>query len=179
MEEVVETNNEHEFYVVRTAAGKEDKFIDAAQVSLSKKEEFAGVYAIFRPESVKGYVFVEAESLTKVVDSLRGIPNNKGVIRTPVSFSELEKYFEKDGEQIIVSERDIVEIISGPFKGDRAKVVRIVPGKDEIIVEPTNMAVPIPITMSLDDIRVIQTAQEVEDDRNLREENSNNNNYNN
>lgn len=157
MEEVV--SQDHEFYVVRTASGKEDKFIGAAHKVLSAKEEFAGIFAIFRPESVKGYVFVEAESLTKVVDNLRGIPNNKGVIRTPVSFTELEKYFEKDGEQIVVNERDIVEIIAGPFKGDRARVVRIVPGKDEVVVEPTNMAVPIPITMSLDDIRVIEVAE--------------------
>lgn len=161
MEEVVSAD--HEFYVVRTASGKEDKFIDAAEKLLSAKESFSGIYAIFRPESVKGYVFVEAESLTKVVDNLRGIPNNKGVIRTPVSFVELEKYFEKDGEQIVVNERDTVEIIAGPFKGDRAKVVRIVPGKDEVIVEPTNMSVPIPITMSLDDIRVIEVAEESND----------------
>lgn len=148
---------EHEYYIVRAALGKEDKFINSIEKIISAKEDH-GIYAVFRPESVKGYIFVEAESLTKVVDNLRGIPNNKGVIKTPVRFEEFAKYFEKDGEQIIVNERDIVEIISGPFKGDRAKVVRIVPGKDEVIVEPINMAVPIPITMSIDDIRVIEEA---------------------
>lgn len=161
MEEQTQSPN-HEYYIVRTASGKEDKFMDAANKLLSKKEDH-GIYAMFRPESVKGYVFVEAENITKVVDSIREIPNNKGVIRKPVDFSELEKYFEKEGEQIMVNERDIVEIISGPFKGDRAKVVRIVPGKDEIIIEPLNMAVPIPITLSLDDIRVIEASNDKEE----------------
>ena len=151
----------HEFYVVRTASGKEDKFL-ASILNVVAKKENHGIYCAFRPESVKGYIFVEAESLTKVVDSLRGIPNNKGVIRKPLMFEELEKYFEKNGEQIIVNERDLVEIIAGPFKGDRAKVVRIVPGKDEVIVEPLNMAVPIPVTMSIDDIRVIESAAQEE-----------------
>ena len=147
----------HEYYVVRTASGKEDSFLDAIEKSLEKKEDH-GIYAFFRPESVKGYVFAEAENLTKVVDAVRGVPNNKGVIRTPVPFAELEKYFESDGEQIIVNERDIVEIVTGPFKGDQARVVRVVPGKEEVIIEPLNMAVPIPITLGLDDIRVIDAA---------------------
>ncbi|MFW5704231.1 MAG: transcription elongation factor Spt5 [Nanoarchaeota archaeon] len=146
---------EHEFYIVRTSAGKEEKFLDAIAKVISKRENH-GIYSLFAPETVRGYVFAEAENLQKVVDAVRGVPNNKGVIRSQVDFAELEKYFEKEGEQIVVHERDIVEMIAGPFKGDRAKVVRVVPGKDEVIIEPLNMAVPIPITLSLDDIRVIE-----------------------
>jgi transcriptional antiterminator NusG len=150
----VEVAPEHEFYVVRAALGKEDKFLDSVWKMLGKKENH-GIYAIFRPETVKGYVFAETESLTKLVDSLRGIPNFKGCIQTPIQFDEISKYFDKASEQIHVNQRDIVEIIAGPFKGDRARVVRIVPGKDEVVVEPTSMPVPIPVTLSLDDIRVI------------------------
>lgn len=153
------TTQGHEYYIIRTASGKEQKFMTDAKKLLEKKEE-TGIYSLFRPETVKGYVFAEAESLTKVVDNIRGIPNNKGVIRKAVDLADLDKYFERDGEQIVVNERDIVEIISGPFKGDKARVVRIVPGKDEIIIEPLNMAVPIPITLSVDDIRVIEQNQE-------------------
>jgi len=145
----------HEFYIVRTNPGKEDKFIDAIENMLSKKEN-TGIFAVFRPETVVGYIFVEGESLTKVVDSLRNIPNNKGVIRKPILFNELAKYFEKDGEVVVVHERDVVEIIAGPFKGDKARVIRIVPGKDELVIEPLGMAVPIPITLNKDDIRVVK-----------------------
>ncbi len=149
----------HEFFIVRTAPGREDKFMEGVEKMLSKKEDH-GVYAVFRPETVKGYAFVEGESLTKVVDAFRVVPNSKGVIRKSINFDELAKYFEKGGEQVIVHERDIVEIIAGPFKGDKAKVIRVVPGKDEVIVEPLNMSVPIPITMSVDDIRVLDASNE-------------------
>lgn len=153
----------HEYYIVRTNPGKEFKFIETCYQVVSKKENH-GIYSIFSPETVKGYVFVEANSLSSVVDSLRGVPNNKGVIRNPISFEELTKYFEKEGEQVVVNERDIVEMIAGPFKGDRARVVRIVPGKDEIIIEPLGMAVPIPITLSRDDIRVIKEEETIEEE---------------
>jgi transcriptional antiterminator NusG len=161
----VEVAPEHEFYVVRAALGKEDKFLDSVWKMLGKKENH-GIYAIFRPETVKGYVFAEAESLTKLVDSLRGIPNFKGCIQTPIHFDEISKYFDKASEQIHVNQRDIVEIIAGPFKGDRARVVRIVPGKDEVVVEPTSMPVPIPVTLSLDDIRVIGSSDVDNDEDN-------------
>ena len=150
----VEVAPEHEFYVVRADLGKEDKFLDSVWKMLEKKDNH-GIYAMFRPVTVKGYVFAEAENLTKLVDSLRGIPTFKGAIQSPIQFDEISKYFEKASEQILVNERDMVEVIAGPFKGDRARVVRIVPGKDEVVVEPTNMPVPIPVTLSLDDIRVI------------------------
>lgn len=155
----MESENQSEFYIVRTSPGKEEKFIEAATKVINRKED-TGIYAIFRPELVKGYIFVEGESLTKIVDLFRNVPNNKGVIRKAVNFEELEKYFNKEAQQVLVNERDIVEIIAGPFKGDRAKVVRIVPGKDEAIIEPINMAVPIPITLNLDDIRVIEAVED-------------------
>lgn len=148
-----------EFFIVRSTPNRENQFLDAIYKYLSKKED-TGIYAVFKPEVVKGYVFVEAESHQKVVDAFRGIPNSKGVLRHPVSFEELEKYFDVEAQKVVVNQRDIVEVIAGPFKGDQGRVTRIVPGKDEIIIEPLNSPVPIPITLSTDDIRVIEQAEE-------------------
>lgn len=159
-EQIDEQNSE--FFIVRSTPNREDQFMDAIYKYLSKKED-TGIYAVFKPESVKGYVFVEAQSLTSVVDAFRGIPNSKGVLRNPVSFEELEKYFDKDAQKVVVNQRDIVEVIAGPFKGDQGRVTRIVPGKDEIIIEPLNSPVPIPITLSTDDIRVVEQAQKEEE----------------
>jgi transcriptional antiterminator NusG len=147
-----------QFFIVRSTPNREDRFLDAIYKYLSKKED-SGIYAVMKPEMVKGYIFVEAESVTKVVDAFRNIPNSKGVIRTPISFEEIEKYFDKESQRVVVNQRDIVEVIAGPFKGDQGKVTRVVPGKDEIIIEPINSPVPIPITLNVDDIRVIESAQ--------------------
>ena len=143
-----------EVYIVRTTPSKEIKFLNQIYDYLSKKENH-GVLSAFSPESVKGYIFVETTSLKGLIDVLRGVPNNKGVIRTPVSFEEINKCSDKEGEKVVVNERDVVEVIAGPFKGDKARVIRLVPGKDEVVIEPINTPVPIPITLNLDDLRII------------------------
>lgn len=149
------------YYIARSAPGREESFLDSIQTVLSKKEDH-GIYSVFSPESVKGYVFVEGESYQKISDSLRGIKNFKGLIKTEMSFKEFEKYFDKNAEKIVVNERDIVEVIAGPFRGDKGLVTRVVPGKDELIIEPLDSPVPIPITLNIDDVRVIPKEKEGE-----------------
>ncbi len=158
----LEGEKESQYYVLRTVPSKESKYIDNIQNVLSKKEGH-NVRSVFSPETVKGYIFAETTKLSSLIDVLRGIPNNKGVIQKPISFDEIAKYFEKEGEKVVVHERDIVEVIAGPFKGDKAKVIRIVAGKDEIILEPLNVPVPIHITMTIDDVRVLKE-ENVEDE---------------
>jgi len=152
---IKEENSTTEFYILRTIPNKEAKFIDAIYKYISKKENHK-IISVFSPDTVKGYVFAETESLTTLKDTLRNVPNNKGVIQKPLQMEEIAKYLEKEGEKVIVNERDIVEMIAGPFKGDKAKVIRIVPGKDEVIIEPINVPVPIPITLNIENIRVLK-----------------------
>lgn len=149
------------YYIARSAPGREEALIDSIDKMVSKKEDH-GIYAAFSPEAVKGYIFVEGESFQKISDSLRGVKNFKGLIRTEIDFKEIEKYFDKNAEKVVVHQRDIVEVIAGPFKGDKGLVTRIVPGKDEIIIEPIDSPVPIPITLNIDDIRVIESNKEEE-----------------
>ena len=55
-----------------------------------------------------------------------------------------------------VHKGDIVEIIAGPFKRENAKVMRINKQKEEIVVELLESAVPIPITVKMDAVKVIR-----------------------
>ncbi|HLC80933.1 MAG TPA: transcription elongation factor Spt5, partial [Candidatus Nanoarchaeia archaeon] len=50
----------------------------------------------------------------------------------------------------------IVEIISGPFKRENARVIRINKQKDEVVVELLNTAVPIPMTLKMDAVKVVR-----------------------
>ncbi len=152
---------ESQFYIIRTVPSKESRFIDSVGKMISTKEGH-GIRSVFSPEAVKGYVFAECTNLSSLVDAIRSVPNNKGIIRTPISFEEISKYFEKEGESVTVNERDIVEVVAGPFKGDRARVVRKVAGKEEVVIEPLNTPVPIPITLSVDDLRVIEPSEDKE-----------------
>ena len=57
----------------------------------------------------------------------------------------------------------IVEIISEPFKKEKAKVVRVDRSKEEVVVELLEATVPIPITVKLDNVRVIRREKEEEE----------------
>ena len=65
---------------------------------------------------------------------------------------------------VIISsvKNDIVEIISGAFKREKAKVTRIDKAKEEVVVELLEAAVPIPITLKIDAVKVIRRPGEDE-----------------
>ena len=55
---------------------------------------------------------------------------------------------------------DIIEIIAEPFKKEKAKVVRIDKAKGEAVVSLLGSVVPIPVTVKLDNVRVIRREDE-------------------
>jgi transcriptional antiterminator NusG len=55
---------------------------------------------------------------------------------------------------------NIVELTSGPFKGEKARIMRIDETKEEITVELLEATVPIPVTVRGDHVKVIQKEEE-------------------
>ena len=48
-----------------------------------------------------------------------------------------------------------VEVIAGPFKGEKAKVVRVNDTKEEVTIELVEAAVKMPVTISAEHIRIM------------------------
>ncbi len=137
------------FYIVKTSANREALCADLI-VSKIKKEKMEDVIRsiIYVPE-MKGYLFIESDDETYIRKAIFGIPNIKGVVRgKTVDISELEKFFEEKDISKELKKGDIIEITSGPFKGERGKVIRIDSSKNNITVEILNAVVPIPVTVS-------------------------------
>ena len=63
---------------------------------------------------------------------------------------------EQTKREINIKKNDIAEIISGPFKREKCKITRIDKTKEEVVVELLEAAVPIPITLKIDAIKVIR-----------------------
>jgi len=140
---------------VRTAANREDQVIDYLVSKLRKgvKEKF---YAVIRPHGMRGYIFVEAASIEDAEAVLVGIPYARGVLPQEIPYPEIEHMLEQVKVEMNIRKNDIVEIISGPFKRENAKVIRINKQKEEIVVELLEAAVPIPITVKMDVVKVIR-----------------------
>ncbi|UCB61514.1 MAG: transcription elongation factor Spt5 [Candidatus Bathyarchaeota archaeon] len=147
-------------FAVRTTAGQEKNVANliAVRVGSSKLE----VKSILVPEMLKGYVFVEAEGPHSVEEAIAGIKHVRSRVPGIVSFSEVERYIVV---KPVIEELDIddtVEIVSGPFKGMRAKITRIDKTKNEVILELLEATFTLPITVHADYVKVVEKAKGVE-----------------
>lgn len=148
-------------FAVRTTTGRERQVIDKI-VALMKKRNIP-IYSILNPAELRGYIFVEAETRDDVVQATYGIPHVKGVIEGEISIDEIS-HFVTPSEQVITLEPgNIVEVISGPFRGEKARVTRVNKLKEEVVVELLEAAVSIPLTMKIDSVRLIRKEEEKEE----------------
>lgn len=158
MTEIEETKRKNLIFALRTTANREDQVMDFISSNIIKKG--LDVYAIIRPHGLRGYIFIEAASKEEAEQAYYGVPYARGLLPAPVAYSEIEHMLEQVKTQVNIQKNDIVEIISGPFKRENAKVTRIDLQKEEVIVELLEAAVPIPITVKLDSIKVIRREKE-------------------
>jgi len=142
-------------YAVRTIIGREEIVLESL-ANKAKKEKIP-IKALVHPEELKGYVFVEGD-LKDVQEVVKDVMNVRGLIRTPVKIEELQKFLKPREVKIELKQGDIVEVISGPFKGTKGKVTRFDEIKREITIEPLETPVPIPITISVEFVKIVKRA---------------------
>ncbi len=149
-------------YTIRVTSGQEK--IVAQMLAKKARTEKLDVYSVTYIENIKGYVFVEVPDknvLAKLVQKLKHV---KGFLKTPVKIEEIQKLIAQTKQPTAAIEvGDMVEMTSGPFKGERAKVIKVDEPHDEITVELVEVAVPIPITVKSKIVRIFQKASEREE----------------
>ena len=143
-------------YALKTSVGQERNV--ARLLARKAKMPGVGILSILVPESLKGYILVESETKIDLrnpnlkVQHLRGVVEGKGGI----TFEEAKRFLKPEPIISSIQKGSIVELISGPFKGERAKVVRIDESREEVVLELIEAAGPIPVTVKADQIRIIQ-----------------------
>jgi transcriptional antiterminator NusG len=150
----VTTTSRQAILAVKTAIGHERAVADALQSKAKTKD--SGIFAILSPGTIRGYVFVESMNIDRLRDIARGIPRAHGVVEGETSFKDVEHFLTPKPVVSGISEGAIVELIAGPFKGERAMVKQIDESKEEITVELIEAMVAIPVTVRGDHVRVIQ-----------------------
>ncbi|MBD3313641.1 transcription elongation factor Spt5 [Candidatus Woesearchaeota archaeon] len=142
-------------FAIRTTANREDQVMDFITSNIEKKKELE-VYSVIRPHGMRGYIFVEAAKRGDAEQAALNIPYARGVLPKPVDYSEMEHMLEQVKHEVDIRKNDIAEIIAGPFKREQCKVTRVDKTKEEVVVELLEAAVPIPITVKMDAIKVIR-----------------------
>lgn len=146
-------------YTLRTTGGKEDIVTD---MMFSKiKAENLDVRAVVHPAELKGYIFIEGR-VGEIHKAIMGMLHVRGLIEKPVRMEEIEHFLETKKARIVINKEDTVEIIGGPFKGEKGKIQRIDKAKDEVTVELLEASVPIPVTIATEFVKLTKRAKPVE-----------------
>jgi transcriptional antiterminator NusG len=140
-------------YAVKTIIGRENVVLEAMAGKAKARE--LPIKAMVRPEEIKGYIFVEGE-LSDIEALIKEIPHARGILRKPVPVSDIKKFLEPKKVEIQINEGDIVEVIGGPFKGEKGKVTRFDSVKSEVTIELIEVTVPIPVTVNARLVKVIK-----------------------
>ena len=162
MEEQQNKENETVF-ALRTTANREDHVMDFITSNVKKKK--LEVYGIIRPHGMRGYIFIEAATKTDAEQAAFNVPYARGILPQPIKYKEIEHMLEQVKREMNIQKNDIVEIILGPFKRENAKITRIDKQKEEVVVELLEAAVPIPITVKMDAVKVIRRDRQEEPDQ--------------
>ena len=115
--------NESQIYIVKVTTNKEDKALEMIADKVKKKN--IDIYAIARPHGLRGYIFLESPDHKHAEDAVFNLPYVKGIIGETVSYDKVKQMLEPVAADIKIEKNDIIEIISEPFKNEKAKVVRV------------------------------------------------------
>ena len=145
-------------FIIKVTTNKEDRALELISTKIHKKT--LNVYSLARPHGLRGYIFLEAEDRESAEEAAYNLPYVKGIIGKTVTYDEIKNMLEPVIEEINIEKGDIVEIIGEPFKKEKAKVIRIDKTKGEAVVTLLAAVVPIPVTVKLDNIKVIRREKE-------------------
>jgi len=134
----------------RTTRGREKTAIKEMKSQI--KSNNLNIKAVFHPEELKGYIFIEGKEgdIRELSNQIRQL---RGIIDDEVEVDQIEKYLSEEQEEVKIEIGDKVEVVGGAFKGEEAKVNRVDETNREITIELLDAAVPIPTTVDVDMVR--------------------------
>lgn len=141
-------------FIIKVTTNKEEKAIEMIQDRSEKKN--LNVYAIVRPHGLKGYIILEAADRESAEEAAFNLPYVKGIVGKTVTYDEIKNMLEPKVEDFKIEVGDIIEMIAEPFKNEKAKVTRVDKTKGEVVVSLLGASVPIPVTVKMDNVKVIR-----------------------
>ena len=143
-------------FTLRTTVGQESLVVDILGNKIKSDE--LNIYSIAVIPGLKGYVLIEADNELTVRRAITNTPHIKGrgIVGGDVKIDELSNLLEAKPLMQSIKAGQKVELISDPFKGEKARVIRVNDTKEEVTVELLEAAVKIPVTIKAENIRIIK-----------------------
>jgi len=166
-------------FIVKTAIGSEKRVADEMQArlmgsgSLSKIQD--DIYGILHPTGMRGYVMVESSALHHVEKLIgrsggRDPKARRGLNQTPLKdaktvlpgeapLKDILPYLEPKAVTSGIEVGCIVEIVTGAFKGEKARVTSVAETKEEVSMELYEQPIPMTLKMRGDHVRVVERVE--------------------
>jgi transcription termination/antitermination protein NusG len=145
-------------FIIKVTTNKEERVLDMISDRVQKKN--LNVFSVLRPHGLRGYILLEAEDRESAEEAAFDLPYVKGIIGKTINYEEIKNMIEPSATTVSIKEGDIVEMISEPFKKEKAKVIRIDKQKEEVVVSLLGAVVPLPVTVKIDNVKVIRREDE-------------------
>lgn len=149
-------------FIIKVITNKEEKAVDMISERAEKKK--LNVFSVSRPHGMRGYILLEAEDRESAEEAVFNLPYIKGIIGRTIKYEEVKNMIEPSISTVSIKEGDIVEMISEPFKKEKAKVLRVDKQKEELVISLLGAVVPLPVTIKLDNVKVIRRDEEEDED---------------
>lgn len=149
-------------FIIKVTTNKEERAVEMISDRAVKKS--LDVYSVIKPHGLKGYVILEAVDKETAEEAAFNLPYVKGIIGKTVQYEEIKTMLEPNVEDFNIEVGDIVEMIGQTFKGEQAKVTRVDLSKGEVVVSLLGASVPIPVTVKMDNVKVIRRESEGNDE---------------
>jgi len=142
------------FFVIRTTARQELNV--ALMVEAHAKVKNLPLYSIVVPPDIRGYIIIEAPGLHVVYEAIRGLKHVRGRASGTLKWEDLEKMLKPKPLIEILKEGEEVEIVAGPFKNMKARIVSIDKNRKEVSLTILEASYPVTITVPVDYVRPVR-----------------------
>ena len=143
-------------FAVKTTIGKEKSVLQNILNKLRVLIPFPEVQSFMVLEQYRGYIFVEANHQTDVVQLIAGVRHVHGNVVGSIDLESIANIVIPKRAAELFSEGDFVEIVKGPFSGHKG-VIEKMPSqkKEEIIVRITSMDNPVTVKIHADYLKIL------------------------
>ena len=149
-------------FIIKVQTNKEEAVVE--MIADRAKKKGISLLSVLRPHGLRGYVILEAIDRDTAEESVYNLPYIKGIIGKTISYDEIKNMLEPTAATVSIENGDIVEIISSTLKGEKAKVLRIDKQKEEVVVSLLGAIVPLPVTIKLDNVKVIRRGRDADEE---------------
>ncbi len=150
-EHATEDVTKSKFFAIRITGGQERVVANILYTKITTKK--LKIFSILVLENFKGYIIVEAPDANVAYEALSGVRHVRGQIRGELPFKDLEGYLVKKPVVTDLSIDSMVEVVAGPFKSMKAKVIRVDYEKQEATVVLLDSPYQIPVTVDANYLR--------------------------